>query len=219
MITIWTIGQGTRKDLLLEWQSLLPKHVQVEVRGALDGLVGTDIAAQAPEVGDTPLFTVLANGKHVIVGHQKITKRLHALLKEPTQSKQTINVLACTSDFPVLYKTGLIMPSRVVPGLIRSVTEGKRVGVFVPLLEQVPVCENSWRMAGLNKLNVLPLRPDSDSQAISTAVAEMAKFEPDIIVCDCFSFGSDVKNLIASELNCSVVLPVTLMARIVGELI
>jgi protein AroM len=93
-----------------------------------------------------------------------------------------------------------------------------RLGVFVPLPEQVEVTTARRSREGLEVVAV-PLRPQSDDAARDAAGRAMAKMAPDLVLLDCISHTRADKARIAGHVRCPILLSATVAARAAASLL
>jgi protein AroM len=132
-LPVFVIGQTPRLDLEAEIAAAAP-GLKIAMRGALDGLSRAEIADVRPRDGHDTLFTMLPSGEGVAISKAAVTARMRGMLEE-TQGPV---LLACTGTFKGLpERPDLIQPSAVLNGMAEALLPQGRLGLFVPLAEQV----------------------------------------------------------------------------------
>lgn len=213
-LPVFVIGQAPRADLAAEIAAAVPS-LRIAMRGALDGLSRAEIAALVPHDGADTLFTMLPSGEGVRVSKTEVTRRMCGMLAETTGTV----LLACTGAFKGLpERPGLVQPSAVLNGLAEALLPRGRLGLFVPLAEQVPALRTSRARTGLT-LAVVPLQPHTDDAARAAAVREMAVAAPDLVLLDCISYTRQDKAVAVAGLSCPVLLSVAVAARAAASLL
>jgi len=211
-LRVLVIGQSPRPDLAAEIAAAVP-GLRFTVEGALDGLARAEIDALAPRDGADTLFTVLPSGEGATVSKAAVTQRLRARLGAgPT-------LLACTGTFAGLpERPDLVQPSAVLNALADALLPRGRLGLFVPLPEQVPALTAARRRDGLD-VAAVPLRPQSDAAAGEAAGRAMAALAPDLVLLDCISYARADKAAVGAALRCPVLLAAAVAARAAASLL
>jgi protein AroM len=203
-LTVLTIGQAPRPDLLAEIAAAVP-GLAVDLHGALDGLARGEIALLAPRDDADTLFTGLPSGEGITVSKAAVTQRLRARLAATPGAV----LLACTGAFKDLpARPDLVQPSAVLSALAAALLPQGRLGLVVPLAEQIPTLAKARQRPGLGVFPVAH-RPFTDPAA---AVAALAAQRPDLILLDCISYTRADKAAFAA-LGCPVLLAIAVAAR------
>ena len=128
------IGQSPRPSVANEIAAVLSPGLQIDLRGALDGMTRAEIDAIPPVDGADALFTLLPNGDAVTISKQAVEKRAAIQMQKFASEGVRVTMLACTGKFPNLAPEGLvILPSAVVHKMVEAVLPRGRLGVFSPL--------------------------------------------------------------------------------------
>jgi protein AroM len=208
MLQILIIGQSPRPDLEAEIRAATP-GLPFRIAGALDGLPRATLDTLRPADGADTLFTVLPSGETITVSKKRVTQRLLARLATLTGPV----LMACTGSFEGLpERPNLIQPSPVLNALAEALLPRGRLGLFVPLPEQVEALGGARAREGLT-VHAVPLRPHADDAARGTAARAMAEFKPDLVLLDCISYSRRDKAVVAARLSCPVLLSVAVAAR------
>jgi protein AroM len=212
VLPVFVIGQAPRPELEAELRAAAP-GLRVKLRGALDGLSQTELARLGPREDADALFTILPGGESVTISKATVTERLCGLLPNGPA------LLACTGAFKGLpARSRAIQPSAVLDALTAALLPEGRLGLFVPLAEQVTTLEAARGRAGL-RVRATVLRPGSDDRARDAAAEWMAGFAPDLAVLDCISYTRADKARIGRRLSCPVLLSVAVAARVAASLL
>jgi protein AroM len=213
-LRVLVIGQAPRPDLAAEIAAAVP-GLAIEMAGALDGLSRAEIDAARPRGPGDWLFTVLPSGETVTLSKAVVTERMRALVA----AQDGPTMLACTGAFAGLpERPDLVQPASVLNGLAQALLPRGRLGVFVPLPEQVETTTARRRREGLEVVAV-PLRPQSDDAARDAAARAMAEQAPDLALLDCISYTRADKARIGAVLRCPVLLSVAVAARAAAGLL
>ena len=213
------IGQSPRPALVAEIAAMLSPDVNIELRGALDGMSRAEIDAIPPNNAVDALFTLLPNGDAVRISKKAIELRASVQLARLRQEGVEVMMLACTGAFPNLRPEGLlVLPSAVVNRIVDAVLPRGRLGVFSPLAEQTALIAGKWQREGIEVVGVT-LQPGSDDAAVDRAARAMAEKHPDLVVMDCVSYSSANKARVRLSYSGPVILAIAAAARVVAEMV
>ncbi len=214
-----TIGQSPRNDLIPEIEEyfLGAKVIQT---GALDGLERQEIKELVPDKGDTVLVSKLRDGSWAVMGEQKIVPLLQKCVDMLTAQQVSLIVLLCTGKFADKLHTPVpvIYPQKLLYGIVPALADGKRIGIVNPEAAQIDQCIKNWGEVSDN-IAVTSLNPYDTHSDFETAAAEMIRKKADIIVLDCMGYSRKMKSRMEEMTGKPVVLPRTIVARMVGELL
>lgn len=216
---IATIGQAPRDDLVALFAAHVPAGTEVVLRGCLDDLSERDIEARRPVDGDDTLYTRLRGGRDVTISKKHVIERAPATLARLRQDGADALVFACTGEFPPMSgDAGVLFPSRVLDGLISALLPKGRLGLLVPLPEQIPKLSAKRTRPGLTVF-AEPLVPSGDPAAARRAAERLKAHAPDIVAMDCMSYSQATKNAVAAVVGVPTLLAVTAMSRVVEEVL
>ena len=110
-----TIGESPRPDILDEMRPWWPRwpmwdgsSLDIEERGALDGLSREEIARARPGETDERLVSRLRDGTEVLLEAEWVHHRVEEIVRELDDGGIDLFVVLCTGRFPGL------APSRIV---------------------------------------------------------------------------------------------------------
>ncbi|MEM1935193.1 MAG: AroM family protein [Sulfolobales archaeon] len=212
-----TIGQSPRSDVVPEVvRALGDLDVEVVECGALDGLSREEIAALAPKEGEYLLVTRLKDGTEVKVSREKIIERMRNCIDRLEQHVDVVGLL-CTGEFPELKSRKVLIE---LSDLLLKVVESLRVsklGVVIPNPAQLELTMKKWSSVA-PEIRVVSASPyTSTIEDIVRATAELV--DCDLIVLDCIGFTTEIKKAVARATGKPVILPRTLIARVMRELL
>ncbi|MEM0196195.1 MAG: AroM family protein [Sulfolobales archaeon] len=212
-----TIGQSPRLDVVPEVvRALGDLDVEVVECGALDGLSREEIAALAPKEGEYLLVTRLKDGTEVKVSREKIIERMQNCVDRLEQHVDVVGLL-CTGEFPELKSRKVLIE---LSDLLLKVVESLRVsklGVVIPNPAQLELTMKKWSSVA-PEIRVVSASPyTSTIEDIVRATAELV--DCDLIVLDCIGFTTEIKKAVARATGKPVILPRTLIARVMRELL
>lgn len=211
-----TIGQSPRADITSEIKNVLGSNVEILECGALDGLTHDEIKRYMPIGEEDLLVTRLRDGVEVKVSSTKIVPLIQSCIKSLEDKVEIIGIL-CTGEFPHFSsKRPLIEPSLLLINVVKSLGVSK-LGVFVPDPKQLSKAFKKWGQV-TSDIKVVAVSPYSGSmEALGEAAISMG--DRDLIVLDCMGYNSRIKRLVWEVTRKPVILPRTLMAGIMKELL
>lgn len=215
-----TIGQSPRTDIIPELTPYLPHDTRYLHVGALDGLTRAGVSAYSPQPGDSILVTRMGDGEEVNVGEQAIRGRMKSAVQSLESGGAQIILLLCTGVFENLpSKVLMIRPGRLLTRVVSAFMTGAKLGVIVPVAEQIEEAVHKWQPTGLHLL-VEASSPYTGGPDQWRAAAHKLKLAgADLVVLDCLGFGKAARAVVREETGRPVLLPRTLMARVAAELI
>jgi protein AroM len=214
-VLLVTIGQTPRTDLVPEIGQWLGGQVEVEERGALDGLRADDIASMAPRPGDHRLVTRLADGSEAVVRKDLVHARLQTVFDAIPPERFLCTVLLCTGHFPPFRVGGLFLDAQsIVDESVAAIARHARsIGLMVPLKEQID--EFHFRPGIGQTLKVSHASPYTPGR-LEHAASELA--DTDVIVMHCMGYTEAMRQTVAGISKRSVLLARRLVAAAVAQL-
>ncbi len=210
-----TIGQSPRVDAVPELREILG-DVEIVECGALDRLSREQIAELAPGSGERLFVTRLRDGTEVKVS----VKRILPLVQECINSLEPhVDILAvfCTGELPDIRSS---KPLVELSGLLLRVVEAlkvRKLGVVIPDPRQVGMTEEKWSRV-VPDVRVLSLSPYTGAlEELGRVSGELR--DRDLVVLDCVGFSEEAKRVVAAASGRPVLLPRTLLARVLRELL
>lgn len=214
-----TIGQSPRVDVVPEIEAILGGRIEIIEAGALDGLSHEEIAALAPGPGDYVLVTRLRDGSSVKLAEQRILSLMQARIDEVVAAGAEAVLLLCTGEFPPFSCPRLILqPQLILHHFTAAVAAGRRLGIIVPDPGQVEQAGVRWAGMG-SALAVEAASPYGPVEAIWQAAARLQEWQAELIVLDCMGFNMDMKKEIMKRTGIPTILPRTVAARVILELL
>lgn len=213
-----TIGQAPRDDIVPEMDKLLAPAIRVVQAGALDGLGRAEIAALAPRPGQDALVTRLADGTAAVIAKQAILDRLQACLDRLAGEADAFVVL-CTGKFPRFRcARPLLEPDRILFATAQAVFGGGTLGAVVPIPEQRESARVRWA-AITGDVAVAVASPYRGAAELVQAAEELRTAGARLVVLDCMGFTQAAKDLVRDVAGAPVLLPSSLIARFVAEVV
>lgn len=214
-----TIGQSPRTDVVPEIQSILGPDVEFVEGGALDGLTGEQVAGLAPKPGDYVLVTRMADGSSVQIAEHHILPRMQGQIDRVIAAGAEAVALLCTGEFPPFRSDKLLVkPQPVLHHFVAALAEGRRLGVVIPAPEQVEQAILRWKPVA-REVRVEAGSPYAGISQLERATEALRRWEADMIVLDCMGFTTAMKARAAEIARVPVILPRTVLARTLAELV
>jgi len=228
-----TIGQSPREDVIPEIMPLLGGAVTVVEAGALDELSSGEITALSRKKANEVLITRLRNGQSVTLPRPSLLALLQEKIDQLERAGVSALGLLCTDDFPELSsRVPLLQPCRLMAAFLSGLPPETSVLVVIPLAEQKDLALKKWaRIRQLGKKEKLALQsPEEDRLQISllnpyhlppalpSSLIEEGR-RSSLIVLDCIGYPLSLKKQLSQSTGRPVLLPRSLLARNILELI
>ena len=213
-----TIGQSPRIDIVPEIKDFLPDNIEILEKGALDNLTPLEVKNLAPQRDGELLVTRLRDGTEVIVGESFIMPRLQGRISELNQEGVALIALLCSGEFPLFHsEKPLIMPDKLLYGVLSGISIKGALGIMVPSARQVGFVRESFQKIGFKTVGV-SASPYGDEESVVKA-AEQLKGKVDLSVLNCFGYNLRIKSIVAEITQRPVILVRSILARTLAELI
>jgi protein AroM len=218
-IGMLTIGQSPRTDVLPDMLEFL-HGAEILQAGALDGLTAPEMAALAPQGGSDVLVSRLQDGTWVLMEENKVLPLLQQRVDSLCAQGVELLIMLCTGKFPDVLRAQvpILYPQKLLYGVVPLLAQGRRVGVLNPDPKQLEQCRRNWAGA-VGEVAAAALNPYEPADGIPRAARELTEGGAQLIVMDCMGYTRAMKAQVARLTGKSVILPRTLLARTVGELL
>lgn len=214
-VGILTIGQSPRTDVTPSIEAILGHRVSIVESGGLDSLTNETVHSVEPDEWDTTYISRMRDGKSVKIGKSKLLPLLQA---EMSALEETVDIvlMLCTGDFPTLQaKKPIVYPDKILNHIVRALLPSGSLGLIIPLEEQRESLLSKWQQEGL-KIFTEVASPYEKSD-IAGAARALQKQGADIVVLDCMGYNEQHKSEAVKGSGLPVLLPRTLVARIIAE--
>jgi protein AroM len=213
------IGQAPRGDTEAALRRVLGSGIDIELRGALDGMRRAEVERHSPKDSEDTLFTLLADGKPVVVGKHLVEERAAGQLERFQREGVSVTLLYCTGRFQLIEGLrSVVFPSAVLTHLVEALCPQGKLGIFTPLAEQEKQVRGKWAESGLEVV-CEPLVPTADGPEVEAAARRMAPHRADLLVMDCMGYTHAQKEIVRRICGTRAVLAASAAARAVQELI
>jgi len=220
-IGVVTIGQSPRNDVVAEIEKIIKNSPTLQTvtflqKGALDGLTIDEIADLRPTTDKNHLVTVLRDGTEVAVDKQAVCPRVQRAVFELESEGADIITLLCSGGFPPFCSDApLIVPAKLLAGVLSAISITGKLGVVVPSEKQVGATEAAYKSRGFHPI-VVGASPYPHGEAFLDAVDRL-KGQVALVVMDCFGFNLSAKRQVSQITGVPVILVRSVLARALIE--
>lgn len=216
-----TIGESPRADIVPVLASALPPTVDVLHAGVLDGLTRQQVNDRyAPSPGARVFISRMADGTPVTLDAERIRAAVQDRISALELRGCDVILLLCTGIFTGLTtsRAWLVEPDRVLPVIVAAIAQGRRVGVVVPLAQQVGADVEKWRLLPDSPICAAASPYAESSDALQSAAKDIRRRGGDLIVLDCIGFTEQHRDIALRAAGAPVLLSCALVARVTAEL-
>ncbi len=220
-IGVVTIGQSPRSDVVAELERIIKdsrasQTVTFLQKGALDDLTADEIANLRPKEEKNHLVTKLQDGTEVAVDKHAIYPPVQQAVLDLNGEGANIIALLCSDEFPPFRsKAPLILPAKLLSGVLSSILINGKLGVMVPSEKQVGTTTVAYQELGFQPIAV-GASPYGSGDAIINA-ANQLKGEVALVVMDCFGYDLEMKSEVRKITGTPVILVRSLLAFTLSE--
>ena len=214
-----TVGQSPRVDVTDDILPILGDDIRLIQAGALDHMTPEQLRAIEPQQGDYVLVSRLKDGTSVRFAERHILPRLQEAIDTLTAQGVQMILMFCTGEFPpqLQAQVPLIYPCRLLDGLVPALARRGKIGVVVPDISQKE--QNIRRWDGIAKeVHVVAASPYADMEGIQSAAEKLRELDVDLLILDCIGYTVKMKRIFHQATGKPVLLPRTVLARVVREL-
>jgi protein AroM len=217
-----TIGQAPRADITPILDAVIGDDVPRLHAGVLDGLSLAEIARDfAPRPGEALLVTRLLDGSSVTIGRTSTEAAAQTKLDALEEQGCSTILMLCTGHFETLAcKTArLVEPDRILPATVAALIQGARLGIVVPIPEQIASEAGKWCPLGQEPLYAAASPYDPPGPALGEAARDLARRGAQILLLDCMGFVESHRRQTAEATGLPVILSNSLIAKLVSEIV
>lgn len=215
-----TVGQSPRTDMVSDIAPLLP-GVEILQFGALDGLTPAEIRREfGPDPGEAPVTTKLADGTPVEFSDRKILGRLQDCITRAEAAGASAILMLCTGAFPAFRsQIPVLQPTALVRAFVTGTLRGRRLGVLSPAAGKMQAAHIFWHDEGAGLIACAAALPYGDMDTVLAAAESLKAQGAAVILLDCMGFSRAQKRLVAEATGLEVILPRTVSARALAEIL
>lgn len=215
-----TIGQAPRVDVTCDIMEIFGGKAELLERGGLDGRTREEIAAFAPQEGDYVLVSRLNDGSSVTFAERHILGSLQKGIDELEAAGVSLIMVFCTGKFPdsLTAHVPMVFPCDILHRVVPLLSRRSSIAAVTPSPLQLE--QNTEKWSGyVDHCVSVAASPYEDWAALERAAEEIRTMEDvDLVVLDCIGFTQKMKEMFAEKTGKMVVLPRTLLARVVSEI-
>lgn len=214
-----TVGQSPRTDVTADIMGIFEGKAELSEKGGLDGLTKEEIQKFKPEKGDYVLVSRLNDGSSVTFAEHFILPRLQTAINELEAEGAELIMMFCTGKFPdtLTSRVPMIYPCDILDRMVPLFSPNSSIIVVTPSPEQLKQSLDKWSQIVTN-VNVISASPYGEWKGILKAAEKIKGLSADVIVLDCIGYSQEMKKVFAKETKKPVILPRTLLARMISEL-
>jgi protein AroM len=219
-VALITIGQSPRTDVTSDVADILGPDIEILECGALDNLSLEEIHKLEPTEGEELLVSRLRDGTEVRLAHERIIELVNRCVADSEKSTNVL-ILICTGEFPDAESNKLLItPSKVLFNIAKSLISQGKIGVLIPDLDQMSFVEKKWEREGISVVieSFSPYSKVSDEQ-IRRVANRFSEEKVSFIVLDCIGYSSALSRKLKELTGIPVILPRSMVARVVRELL
>jgi len=212
-----TIGQTPRPDFEAVFRKYASES-EICIMGALDGIPPREIERLAVSNAEYPLHVRLATGAVVDLPMASLFPLVEARARHLAEEGASLIVVLCAGHFPeIACAAPILLPGKVLPSVIGTITRTRQLGIVVPNAGQVSYARENWTADGF-RVTVTSASPFRHREIVPAA-RTLADPTLEMIVLDCMGHGSDYRTEFARRTGRPVVSAQSLVARIAGEFV
>ena len=214
-----TIGQSPRVDVTEDINSILNPNIKIVECGALDDFTYEEINQKfAPDKDCRVLVSRMRDGKSVTLSEQKILPLVQSCINKLQNEKCKAILMLCTNSFPEFnHQIPLLEPSKVLNNIVYDLVGNGRIGNIVPSKDQIEKNNKVWTALGITPITVAasPYETESNLEKVATLFKDK---DVNLIYLNCLGYSVEMKNMVKRITNKPVILPRTIIARILNEM-
>lgn len=214
-----TIGQSPRVDFTRDIIPLLSCEYKIIEKGALDDFNYEEAQEKfSPNAGDEILVTRMRDGNQIKIAEKYVIPLIQESVYKLEKENCNVILIMCTGKFPeIKHKSLLIKPQEIMHSLVKNLVRGQKLGLIIPDKSQIEQINKNWSDS-VERLVVAAASPYKDDKELLKAAEFMNDKNVDLIVMDCMGYTREMKDMVQSITKNKVILPRTLMVRIINEL-
>ena len=210
-----TIGQTPRFDLE-DVFSRYASGATINMIGALDGVSREQIDQLRGSTNDCPLLCRLQDTSVCEVSLDALTPYVERAAHCLAEQGASLIVVLCTGAFPEIpCSVPVLLPGRILPALVRTISRTMHVAVVTSIEGQVSFAQAKWEQAAftVDTTWASPFLVEDTKKALK----ELSQSQAELVVLDCFGHDAAYKQVFANAMQKPILLAQTMIARIAGE--
>lgn len=214
-----TIGQAPRTDITADILPLLPEGMELKEYGALDDFSYEEIMARfAPQEGDEVLVSRMRDGRQAKFTERFITPLVQKKINQAEEEGARAIILFCTGVFPHFdHRVLFLEPQPLFHAVVQKLADGRKIGLLVPEADQMEQAYHFWGESGV-AVEVTHASPYLEFEKVRQAASFFKGKNLAFVCTDCMGYSVEMKRAIEEACGLPVVLPRTLVMRVLDEL-
>ena len=163
----------------------------------------------------------LLDGTQVTLCAARVESGLQQKIRELEAAGCHVILLLCTGEFGRMQaeQALLLEPDRIIPPLISAIVGEHRVGIVVPVAEQVGQQARKWRQLATPPSYAVASPYLADDAALEQAACALLRQGAEVVVLDCIGYHQRHRAFLQARLSVPVLLSNVLVAKLAAELI
>lgn len=218
-IATLTLGQAPRTDILSVLETYLPS-AQIDHFGLLDGMTGSEIEREyAPVTGEKVLISRLLDGTQVQLSAKRVELGVQQKINMLESKNYPVLLLLCTDSFQHLQAKDLLLlePMRIITAAITAMIGKARLGIVLPLQEQVKEQHVKWKHLPTTSIYAVANPYQTDDDRLAHAAFELKSAGATVILLDCMGYNNNHKTIVQQASGLPVILSNQLVAKLAAE--
>ena len=214
-----TIGQAPRTDITRDILPLLPDYMTLTEYGALDDMTYEEVMSQfAPSEDDEVLVSRMRDGRQAKFTERFIRPLVQQKIDQAEAEGVSAIILFCTGVFPEFrHKVLFIEPQPLFHAIAAKLAGNQKIGILVPVPDQVEQAYHTWGKSGIS-IEATSASPYLEFDKVVEAASFFEDKDLAFICTDCMGFTMEMKHRIQEITGLPVLLPRTLVVRILCEM-
>ena len=214
-----TVGQAPRVDMTGDICTRLAPGLKLVEYGALDHMTLSDVERElVPEPDDEVLVSRMRDGSQATFSGTKVVPLVQQRIDEAEAEGASAIIVLCTGSFPQLRHTvPLVFPQPLLYSVARALAGDAKIAVMVPDAAQVEQAHAWWGAAGM-QVRVMHASPYTGIDGVIQAAKTLRGSGCAFLCLDCMGFTSKMREAARAASGLDVLLPRTLVANVVSEL-
>ena len=204
-----------------ELTSILGNSVEIIQSGALDWIPDDQLDAYAPNQGEPSLITPLRDGSGTFrIAKERLFPQFQQSYDYLVEQGAQMIVMFCTGIFPdtLHAKVPIIYPSKILASLVPALSPRSKIAVVEPDFFSKDREAAYWNGV-VGEAIMTNVSPYGEFEEIAETARKLEDLDVDIIVLDCLGFTRRVKEIFVRETRKPVLLPRTIIARTVQNIL
>lgn len=214
-----TIGQSPRVDVTPDMFTIFSSNIELIECGAIDEYSYDETKDLFyPTEDDTVLVSRMRDGRQVYLAEEKILPLLQKSIEKLEKQQCEAIIMLCTGNFPEFkHRIPLIKPRQLLQSITQALVGNGPIGLLVPDEQQILTIKQWWDEKNIST-ELVAASPYGDLAAIKEAAHQFVDSDVKLIFMDCIGYSLAMKELVKEITSLPVLLPRTMVARVISEM-